>query len=105
MVSGGTNLGKGLGGKSPIADEFERNKAALMGAGADSLTVLSDIIAREKIECGLMMNGRFVGAWTPRHYADMATKVETYNTYANAGSHMVPRERQHEIIPRSITGA
>ncbi|MEI6200542.1 MAG: FAD-dependent oxidoreductase, partial [Enhydrobacter sp.] len=32
MISGGTNLGKGLGGKSPIAEEFERNKAALMGA-------------------------------------------------------------------------
>lgn len=98
MVSGGTNIGKGLGGKSPVADEFERNKAALMGAGADSLTVLTDIIAREKIECGLMMNGRFTGAWTPRHYADMATKVEAYNTYANTGSHMVPRERQREMI-------
>jgi glycine/D-amino acid oxidase-like deaminating enzyme len=98
MISGGTNLGKGLGGKSPIAEEFERKKAELMGAGADSLSVLTDIIAREKIECGLMMNGRFVGAWTPRHYADLATKVDTYNKYASAGSHMVPRERQREMI-------
>ena len=48
MISGGTNLGKGLGGKSPIAEEFERKKAELMGAGADSLTVLEDIIARER---------------------------------------------------------
>src|SRR5437763_2860991 len=94
MISGGTNLGKGLGGKSPIAEEFERNKAELMGAGADSLTVLEDIIAREKIECGLHKNGRFVGAWTPRHYDDLASKVETYNKYANAGASMVPRERQ-----------
>ena len=91
MISGGTNLGKGLGGKSPIAEEFERNKAALMGAGADSLTVLEDIIAREGIECGLHKNGRFVGAWTPRHYDDMATKVEVYNNYANAGASMVRR--------------
>ena len=98
MISGGTNLGKGLGGKSPIAEEFERNKAELMGAGADSLTVLEDIIAREGIECGLHKNGRFVGAWTPRHYDDMATKVETYNKYANAGASMVPRERQREFI-------
>ena len=98
MISGGTNLGKGLGGKSPIAEEFERKKAELMGAGADSLTVLEDIIAREGIECGLHRNGRFVGAWTPKHYADLATKVETYNKYANAGSSMVPRERQREII-------
>ena len=98
MISGGTNLGKGLGGKSPIAEEFERKKAELMGAGADLLTVLEDIIAREGIECGLHKNGRFVGAWTPRHYDDMATKVETYNKYANAGASMVPRERQHEFI-------
>jgi glycine/D-amino acid oxidase-like deaminating enzyme len=98
MISGGTNLGKGLGGKSPIAEEFEANKAALMGAGADSLTVLEDIIAREGIECGLHKNGRFVGAWTPRHYDDLATKIETYNKYANAGASMVPRERQREFI-------
>ena len=38
------------------------------------------------IECGLHKNGRFVGAWTPKHYADLATKVETYNKYANAGA-------------------
>ena len=74
MISGGTNLGKGLGGKSPIAEEFERKKAELMGAGADSLSVLEDIIAREKIECGLHKNGRFVGAWTPRHYDDLASQ-------------------------------
>lgn len=98
MISGGTNLGKGLGGKSPIAEEFERMKAELMGAGADSLSVLEDIIAREKIDCGLHRNGRFVGAWTPRHYDDLATKVETYNKYANAGARMIPRARQREMI-------
>src|SRR6266853_994639 len=98
MISGGTNLGKGPGGKSPIAEEFERKKAELMGAGADSLTVLEDIIAREGIECGLHRNGRFVGAWTPTHYADLATKIEIYNKYANAGSEMVPHERQREMI-------
>ena len=98
MISGGTNLGKGLGGKSPIADEFERHKAALMGAGADSLTVLEDIIAREGIDCGLHRQGRFIGAWTPRHYDDLASKVESYNAYANAGASMVPRERQREVI-------
>jgi glycine/D-amino acid oxidase-like deaminating enzyme len=98
MISGGTNLGKGLGGKSPIADEFERNKARLMAAGAESLTVLEDIIAREKIECGLIKSGRFVGAWTPKHYANQAAKIDSLNKYANAGASMVPRERQREFI-------
>ena len=33
-----------------------------------------------------------------QHYAEQATKVDTYNKYANAGSSMVPRERQREEI-------
>ncbi len=60
--------------------------------------MLEDIIAREKIECGLHRNGRFVGAWTPRHYAEHATKVEMLNKYANVGAEMIPRERQREMI-------
>src|SRR3954471_21052182 len=75
MISGGTNLGKGLGGKSPIAEEFERNKAELVAGAADSLSRLEAISAREGIACDLQKNARFVGAWTPRHYDDMATKV------------------------------
>src|SRR5262249_34385645 len=77
MIPGGPNRGMGLGGKSPVAEAFERHKAELMGAGADSLTVLEDIIAREGIDCGLHKTGRFVGAWTPRHYDDLAAKVES----------------------------
>src|SRR6185369_6728671 len=40
MISGGVNMGKGLGGKSKAADEFEARKAAFLAAGADSLSVL-----------------------------------------------------------------
>ncbi|MFO1079898.1 MAG: FAD-dependent oxidoreductase [Reyranellaceae bacterium] len=98
MISGGTNLGKGISGNSPTAEEFERNKAAIMAAGADSLTVLEDIIAREGIDCGLHRNGRFVGAWTPRHWDDLAAKVETWNKYADAGAEMVPRDAQRAYI-------
>ena len=98
MISGGINMGKGLGGKSQVAEEFEAKKAAFLGAGADSLSVLEDIIAREKIECGVIKKGRFVGAWTPKHYAEQAAKVEMFNKYANVGAEMVPRERQREFI-------
>src|SRR3990170_4721422 len=52
MISGGVNMGKGLGGKNQAAEEFEAKKAAFLGAGANSLSVLEDIIAREKIELG-----------------------------------------------------
>jgi glycine/D-amino acid oxidase-like deaminating enzyme len=98
MISGGVNLGKGLGGKNQAAEEFALRKAEFLAAGSDSLSVLEDIIAREKIECGLIKKGRFVGAWTPRHYAEQAAKVEMFNKYADTGAEMVPRERQREMI-------
>ncbi len=44
---------QGLGGKNPkVEAEFEANKAAFLGSGADSLQTLIDIIHREKIDCG-----------------------------------------------------
>jgi glycine/D-amino acid oxidase-like deaminating enzyme len=98
MISGGVNLGKGLGGKNQAAEEFARRKAEFLAAGSDSLSVLEDILAREKIECGLIRKGRFVGAWTPRHYDEQAAKIEMFNKYADTGAEMIPRERQHEMI-------
>ena len=99
MLSGGTNVAKGLGGKNPKVDaEFEANKAAFLGSGADSLQTLIDIIGREKIDCGLITNGRFTGAWTPAHYDDQARKVEMFNKYANVGAEMIPRERVREMM-------
>ena len=98
MISGGVNLGKGLGGKSQAAEEFARRKGEFLAAGADSLTVLEDILAREKIDCGVIKKGRFVGAWTPRHYDEQASKIEMFNKYADTGAEMIPRERQREMI-------
>ncbi len=99
MISGGTNIAKGLGGKNPkVAAEFAANKAAFLGSGIDSLNTLIDIIGREKIDCGLITNGRFTGAWTPRHYDDQATKVEMFNKYADVGAEMIPRERVREMM-------
>lgn len=98
MISGGVNLGKGLGGKSQVAEEFARRKGEFLAAGADSLTVLEDILAREKIECGVIKKGRFVGAWTPRHYDEQAAKIEMFNKYADTGAEMIPRGRQREMI-------
>src|SRR5215475_10461926 len=99
MLSGGTNVAKGLGGKNPKVDaEFEANKAAFLGSGADSLQTLIDLIQRENIDCGLITNGRFVGAWTPQHYDDQARRVEMFNKYANVGAEMIPRERVREMM-------
>ena len=78
--------------------EFAANKAAFLGSGIDSLNTLIDIIGREKIDCGLITNGRFTGAWTPKHYDDQASKVEMFNKYADVGAEMIPRERVREMM-------
>src|SRR5260370_40596583 len=44
------------------------------------------------------MSGRFSGAFTPRHYAEQAAKVGTYNASAGLGTYMIPREQQREEI-------
>ena len=56
------------------------------------------MIQREGIECYWRMNGRFSGAFTPKHYAEQAAKVGTYNSNAELGTYMVPREQQREEI-------
>jgi glycine/D-amino acid oxidase-like deaminating enzyme len=98
MISGGTNLGKGLGGKNQTEDEFTNNKAAFLGAGADSLSTVEDIITREGIDCGLIRHGRFVGAWTPKHYDEQASKIAMFNQHADVGAEMIPRERVREMM-------
>src|SRR5215470_11480773 len=76
-VSGGINLGKGLSGRrSAERDEIARAAAAMMGDAADSLLLLEEIIAREGIECLYERKGRFVGAYTPRHYDDLGRKLD-----------------------------
>jgi len=98
LISGGINLGKGLSGKRQTEEEFSRRKAELLANGSDSLSTLEDLIAREKIDCGLVRKGRFLGAYTPRHFADMAPRIDMYNTYCNAGAALVPREQQRAFI-------
>ena len=98
LISGGINLGKGLSGKAQTETEFQQRKAQLLANGADSLSTLEDIITREKIDCGLVRNGRFLGAYTPRHYADLAPRIEMFNTLCHAGAALVPREEQRRFI-------
>ena len=99
MISGGTNIGKGLGGKSPIGRGVRgaRRRACWAPVPIRSPCWRTSSPARRS-SAALHQNGRFVGAWTPKHYAEQAAKVEIFNKYANAGAEMVPRERQREMI-------
>jgi glycine/D-amino acid oxidase-like deaminating enzyme len=93
-VSGGTSMGKGFSGKRG-ADEL---LAAMVGDAADALTHIEGLIERESIACHYERSGRFLGAFTPRHYQSLAAKVDLYNEAAGADAEMVPRERQREEI-------
>ena len=46
MISGGTNLGKGLGGKNQTEEEFTANKAGFLSAGADLAEFVADPLRR-----------------------------------------------------------
>src|SRR4029079_19195052 len=70
----------------------------MLADAADSLSQVETVIRREGIDCHWRMNGRFSGAYTPRHYGEQAAKVGTYNASAALGTYMVPRERQREEI-------
>ena len=100
-VSGGTTMGKGFSGKKGVggdAESWKKVMERMLADAADSLTQVETVIRREGIECYWRMNGRFSGAFTPRHYAEQAAKVETYNATAALGTYMIPRERQREEI-------
>ncbi len=94
-VNGGTTLGKGYSGKHAASTDL---MAAMLRNSAEALTQVETVIKREGIECYWRITGRFAGAFTPRHYAEMAEKVDTYNEAAGAGARMVAREQQREEI-------
>src|SRR6266481_6601247 len=99
-VSGGTTLGKGFSGKGVKSDPVEWKKVMtrMLADAADSLAQVQTVIEREGIECHWRMSGRFSGAFTPRHYAEQAAKIGTYNASAALGTYMVLREKQREEI-------
>jgi len=99
-VSAGINIGKGIGGWSSKKDDA--GHAALLrdlvADGAQGLDLLEDIIKREAIDCHYARSGRFLGAYTAKHFAGFAAAVDKLNATTEAKAHVVPRERQREEI-------
>lgn len=97
-VSGGVNLGKGMSGAKARDGEIDPVVREMIGDAAESFTHIETLIAREGIDCHWERSGRFVGAFTPKHYAGLAAKLDLLNKQAAAEAEMVPRERQREEI-------
>lgn len=93
-VSGGVNIGKSFSGKT-LDPSSDRAKGVLAD-GSDAFALIDRLIEEESIDCHWKKTGRFVGAWTPKHYAAQAKKVDMLNQAAQSGARMVPRERQRE---------
>lgn len=95
-VSGGVNIGKSFSGRTLAV--APGRAAALLADGHDAFAVIERIIAEENIACFWQKRGRFVGAWTPAHYAAQEKRIGMLNDAAQSGSYMVPRARQREEI-------
>src|SRR5271163_1274727 len=76
-VSGGVNVGKSFSGKS--IDPNSERATNMLADAADAFSLIERIIEREKIQCFWEKRGRFVGAWTPKHYDGLAKRVDTLN--------------------------
>jgi glycine/D-amino acid oxidase-like deaminating enzyme len=93
-VSGGVNIGKSFTGRrTPMTPE---RSDALLSDAADAFGLIERLIAEEGIQCHWQKRGRFQGAWTPKHYAAQAARVDKLNGAARSEAYMVPRERQRE---------
>ncbi|MDP3415076.1 FAD-binding oxidoreductase [Falsiroseomonas sp.] len=97
-VSGGVNLGKGMSGAKAGDGTIDPVVRAMIGDAAESFTHIETMIAREGIECHYERCGRFVGAFTPKHYDGLAARIGLLNGEAKAEASMVPPERQREEI-------
>jgi len=95
-VSGGVNIGKSFSGRAAAVDGERTHR--LLSDGADAFALIERLIADEAIECFWQKRGRFVGAWTPDHFAYQETRLRSLNDAAQSGASMVPRERQREEI-------
>ena len=93
-VSGGVNIGKSITGST--LDPASPRAHALLSDGSDAFGVIEELIESEGIECHWRRSGRFVGAWTPTHFASQAKKIDRLNESAQSGAYMLPRERLRE---------
>src|SRR5215470_11752728 len=95
-VSGGVNIGKSFSGRA--AEVSPERADALLADAADAFSLIERLIEDENIECFWQKRGRFVGAWTSKHFAAQEKRLRGLNDAAQSGAYMVPRDKQREEI-------
>jgi glycine/D-amino acid oxidase-like deaminating enzyme len=95
-VSGGVNVGKSFTGKTVQLDGDRAER--MLSDAADAFALIDRLIDEENIACFWEKPGRFVGAWTRKHYEGQSHRLAKLNAAAQSGAYMVPREQQREEI-------
>src|SRR5713226_4658003 len=95
-VSGGVNVGKSFTGKTTDVDPDRVER--ILSDASDAFALIDRLIDEEKIACFWEKPGRFVGAWTKKHFDAQTRRLAVLNAAAQSGAHMVARERQREEI-------
>ncbi|MBV9375744.1 MAG: FAD-binding oxidoreductase, partial [Alphaproteobacteria bacterium] len=95
-VSGGVNIGKSFTGRT--ADVAPERAERLLSDASDAFTLIDRLIDEEQIDCLWEKPGRFVGAWTKKHFETQTRRLAALNSAAQSGAYMVPRGRQREEI-------
>jgi glycine/D-amino acid oxidase-like deaminating enzyme len=95
-VSGGVNVGKSFTGRTTNVESGRVGR--ILSDASDAFALIDRLIGEEKIACFWEKPGRFVGAWTKKHFDMQARRVAVLNAAAQSGAYLVPRERQREEI-------
>src|SRR5438067_1818329 len=95
-VSGGVNIGKSFSGRA--AEVAPERAERLLSDAADAFSLIERLIEEEAIDCFWQKRGRFVGAWTPKHFASQQQRLAGLNDAAQSGAYMVSREQQRAEI-------
>ena len=94
MVSGGLKVARG-----PLEKTYGAARAMeIMKACGGSFPFIEETLQREGIEAEYRRVGRFVAAWTPKHYAALEKGAARIAEMSGLPTAMVPRARQREFI-------
>ncbi|WP_019015054.1 NAD(P)/FAD-dependent oxidoreductase [Elioraea tepidiphila] len=94
MVSGALKIAS-----DDLAARLGRERAdRLVREAAGSFGFLEETIAREEIDCHYRRSGRFVAAWTRKHWDAMAARADWLAEITGGEVRMVPPERTREEL-------
>jgi glycine/D-amino acid oxidase-like deaminating enzyme len=94
MVSGGLKVAS-----SALDKKLGAEKArGVASAAAASFPFIEELIAREQIDCDYVRCGRYVPAFTPKHYAAMADRAAYIADLTGLPAWLVPRGEQRSEL-------